>query len=265
MACRREQSRSRSRPDARGVRRQASGVRRPVFPRRPPRRRPRHSSPTSSTRRSGATQGGSHSARSAAPRWCSSSSVSWCRALFDPCHRSFVFACIVRLCRHVCSWVRACVLGPCLCASSVSMSCVRIQRAASPAGSGSSTFGTLSVLPTSGPPPLRTASRCRSPVPQTWRRATSRAGSRPARTMRQGRWSHTSASSHREYTRRRQAQRADQRLPPRVHPRVTWQPGHAQAGAPPTSARRALSSGLTTLPVGLRGSESTKMNCRGTL
>ncbi len=35
-----------------------------------------------------------------------------------------------------------------------------------------------------------------------------------------------------------------------------------QAGAP---ASRALSSGLTTLPVGLRGSWSTKTNWRGTL
>ena len=31
------------------------------------------------------------------------------------------------------------------------------------------------------------------------------------------------------------------------------------------SARRALSSGLTTLPVGLRGNASMKRNCRGTL
>jgi hypothetical protein len=31
------------------------------------------------------------------------------------------------------------------------------------------------------------------------------------------------------------------------------------------SAKRALSSGLTTLPVGLRGSASMKTNCRGTL
>lgn len=40
-------------------------------------------------------------------------------------------------------------------------------------------------------------------------------------------------------------------------------PGRApQAGV---SVRRALSSGLTTLPVGLRGSDSTKTNWRGTL
>lgn len=50
--------------------------------------------------------------------------------------------------------------------------------------------------------------------------------------------------------------------PSRYLTRLGGEPPEGQADV---SASRARSSGLTTLPVGLRGKASTKTNCRGTL